>query len=65
MKKYEVTVQETLERKVAVEAESKEAAEAMVRRSYGNSDLVLDASDFTRVFFSTKRVPNRERCEGR
>ena len=65
MSKFEVTVREVLERKVSVEADSKEAAEAMVLQSYDNTELVLDASDFSKVSFSTRKVPSRDRSEGR
>lgn len=65
MKKYEVTVQETLERKVTVEAENLEAAERIVRQEYESSELILNADDFSEVRFSTKRVPVRGRDEGR
>lgn len=65
MKKYEVTVQETLERKVIVEAENQESAEEIVRKAYDRSELILNADDFTEVQFSTKKVPTRGREEGR
>lgn len=65
MKKYEVTVQETLERKVTVKAENLEAAERIVRQEYESSELILNADDFSEVRFSTKRVPVRDRNEGR
>lgn len=65
MKKYEVTVQETLVRKIIVEAESPEAAENSVRQDYDRSELILDADDFAEVQFSTKKVPTRDRAEGR
>lgn len=65
MKKYEVTIQETLVRKVIVEADDMENAEDIVRRRYDRADLVLDADDFSDVQFSTKQVPTRNREKGR
>lgn len=65
MKKYEVTIQETLVRKVTVEADDMENAEDIVRRRYDRADLVLDADDFSDVQFSTKQVPARNREKGR
>ena len=52
MKEYDVTITETLEKKVTVEADSREEAEAMVREGWNNSDYILDAENFTGVDFS-------------
>lgn len=46
---HEVVVRETLERRVAVAAESKEEAIAKVKRDYDDCALVLDWSDFKKV----------------
>ena len=52
---HEVVVRETLERRVAVAAESKEEAIAKVKRDYGNYDLVLEHwSNFKDVEFITE-----------
>lgn len=53
MKEYEVTITETLQRTVSVEADSKEAAERMVSDGWNNEDYVLDAEDFIDVDFKT------------
>lgn len=52
MKEYDVTIKETLEKKVTVEAGSREEAEAMVREGWNNSDYILDADSFTGVEFT-------------
>lgn len=41
MNKYEVTITETLERKIEVEAESAEEAQRMVTDGWENSDYIL------------------------
>lgn len=51
---YEVVVRETLERRVAVTAESKEEALAKVKKDYKDCAIVLDWSDFKNVEFSTE-----------
>ena len=51
---YEVVVRETLEKRVAVTAESKEEAIAKVKRDYDDCILVLDWSDFKNVEFITE-----------
>ena len=49
MKKFDVEITETLQRKVSVEAASQEDAERMVTQAWNNQDYVLDSSDFTGV----------------
>lgn len=53
MKKFDVEITETLQRKVSVEAASQEDAERMVTQSWNNQDYVLDSGDFTGVDFKT------------
>ena len=53
MKKFDVEITETLQRKVSVEAASQEDAERMVTQAWNNQDYVLDSSDFTGVDFKT------------
>lgn len=53
MKEYEVTITETLQRTVSVEAASQEAAERMVKDGWDNEDYVLGSEDFTDVDFKT------------
>lgn len=51
MKEYDVTITETLEKTVTVEAASKAEAEEMVRQQYYNSEYILDSDNFTGVDF--------------
>ena len=51
MKKFDVEITETLQRKVSVEAASQEDAERMVTQAWNNQDYVLDSGDFTGVDF--------------
>lgn len=53
MKKFDVEITETLQRKVSVEAASQEDAESMVTQAWNNQDYVLDSGDFTGVDFKT------------
>lgn len=53
MKKFDVEITETLQRKVSVEAASQEDAERMVTQAWNNQDYVLDSGDFTGVDFKT------------
>ena len=53
MKKFDVEITETLQRKVSVEAASQEDAERMVTQAWNNQDYVLDSGDFTGVGFKT------------
>lgn len=54
MKEYDVTITETLEKNVKVEAASREDAEEAVKKAYYNSEYVLDAENFTGVQFTTQ-----------
>lgn len=49
MQKFKITVKETLEREIEVEAEDLNAALAEVQGQYDNEDITLDADDFTGV----------------
>ena len=53
MREFEVTVTETLEKKVTVEALSQDEAEQAVRDMWNESDIILDAEDFIDVSFKT------------
>ena len=53
MKKFDVEITETLQRKVSVEAASQEDAKRMVTQAWNNQDYVLDSGDFTGVDFKT------------
>lgn len=47
MKRYYVSVKETLKKVVSVDAESEEDAVDMVRDAYDNCDIILDSDNFT------------------
>ena len=53
MKEFEVTITETLEKKITVEAMSKDEAEQAVRDMWNEADIILDAEDFIDVSFNT------------
>lgn len=53
MKEFEVTITETLEKKVTVEALSRDEAEQAARDMWNDADIVLDAEDFIDVSFKT------------
>ena len=61
MKEYEVTITETLEKTVTVEAASRENAEAIVQQRWKDSTYILDADDFTGVSFKARKAPERSR----
>ena len=46
MKKYYVSVTETLNKVVSVDAESENEAVQKVQDAYNNSDIILDNDDF-------------------
>jgi hypothetical protein len=52
MKTYQVTITETLQKTVEVEANSKEEAEELVERKWNDSEYILDAEAFVGVDFS-------------
>lgn len=53
MKEFEVTITEALEKKITVEAMSKDEAEQAVRDMWNDADIILDAEDFINVSFNT------------
>lgn len=57
---FEVTITETLERKVIVEADSPEQAEEIVSDRWYESDYILDADDFISVCFEAPEKIKRE-----
>ena len=61
MKEYDVTITETLEMTVAVEAESREEAQQIASDNWKNGDYILDADHFTDVVF---RAKDRSRDRG-
>ena len=52
MKEFEVSITETLQKTVTVEAASREEAERMAEDMWRDEDIVLDAEDFTGVEFA-------------
>ncbi|MCM1269855.1 MAG: DUF3846 domain-containing protein [Faecalibacterium sp.] len=60
MKKYNVTITETLKKTVEVEAESLEEAEQKVTDAWHNSEYILDADNFTEVDFEAEeKAPDK------
>lgn len=56
MKTYNVTITETLQRTILVEADNEQHALNMVQDDYDNANIVLDYSDFKKVDFDAERV---------
>lgn len=54
MKTYEVTITETLQKTVEVEANSREEAERLVEQRWNDSEYILDADSFVGVDFSAR-----------
>lgn len=52
MKEYEVTITETLQMKVVVEAENEQEAKELVDTRWRNSEFILDADHFQGVDFT-------------
>ena len=54
MKTYEVTITETLQKTVEVEADSREKAEKQVEQKWNDSEYILDADSFVGGDFSAR-----------
>lgn len=54
MKKFEVTITETLKKRVVVEAETQEEAEQIINDEWYKGEHILDADNFTEVVFDAK-----------
>lgn len=54
--KYEVTITETLQRTIIVEADNQSEAEEIVEKRWINVEYVLNASDFVDVDFNAKEM---------
>lgn len=54
MKKFEVTITETLKKKVEIEAETEEEAKQIVTDDWCKGEHILDADNFTEVDFEAK-----------
>ena len=62
MNEYDITIRETLEMTVTVEAESREEARQIVADCWKNSEYILDADSFKDVEFYP-RGRSRDRGE--
>lgn len=56
MKTYNVTITETLQRTILVEADNEQHALNIVQDYYNNENIVLDYSDFKKVDFDAERI---------
>ena len=56
MKTYKVTITETLQMEVEVEAANSIQAEQIVHKKYHDSDYILDVDNFKGVDFGVKLV---------
>ena len=56
MKKYRVTITETLATSVEIEAESESEAMDIAEEQYHNEDIVLTAENYVDTDFSTKEI---------
>ena len=63
MKTYEVTITETLQMTVEVEAASREQAEELVEQRWNDSEYILDAEAFKGVDFSARAKERRRDYE--
>ena len=60
MKKFRVTITETLSTSVEVEAEDEFDAEDKVQKRYNNSDIILTAEDYVDTKFSTTEIKSED-----
>lgn len=63
MKSYEVTITETLQMTVEVEATTWEQARELVERKWNDSEYILDAEAFKGVDFSAREKGRRRDYE--
>jgi hypothetical protein len=63
MKTYEVTITETLQMTVEVEATTREQAQELVERKWNDSEYILDAETFKGVDFSAREKERRRDYE--
>lgn len=54
MKTYQITITETLQKTVEIEANSKAEAESLVEARWNDSEYILDADSFVGVDFSAR-----------
>ncbi len=60
MKKFRVTITETLSTSVEIEAEDEFDAEDKVQKQYNNSDIILTAEDYVDTEFSTTEIKSED-----
>ena len=63
MKTYEVTITETLQMTVEVEATTREQAQELVERKWNDREYILDAETFKGVDFSAREKERRRDYE--
>lgn len=63
MKKYKVTITETLEMEVEVNARNREEACEKVERNWNNSEYILDSDCFKGVDFTTEPIQHERDYE--
>ena len=63
MKSYKVTITETLQLTVEIEANSCETAEKQAEAKWKNSDYILDAEHFKGVEFKAKPIKEKSKNE--
>lgn len=61
MKKYKITITESLKKELEIEAVSKDEAMDLVKEKYKNEEIILTADDFADVDFKVKEARNRNR----
>lgn len=54
MKTYQVTITETLQKTVEIEANSREEAERLIEQKWNDSEYILDTDSFVGVDFSAR-----------
>lgn len=60
MKKYYITITETLERTIEIVANDENEAKDMVEEQYKNGEIVLDYEDHINTDYSTWKVEELE-----
>lgn len=61
MKEYEVTITETLQKTVSIEAESREDAERLIEDMWKDSEIILDSDDFYDVSYAAGKEKEIEK----
>ncbi|MGL4668667.1 MAG: DpnD/PcfM family protein [Saezia sp.] len=60
MQNYKITITETLQKEVSIEAGSRTQAEQLAEQNWKNSEYILDADNFVGVTFRGER-PTKQR----